>query len=349
MQHRAWMALALAALCAACNEAPAEPALPQAATDFAANTTCKPPPSAPVAIRGGTFIMGSNAVYAEEGPPRETRIDAFLIDPHEVTNRQFAEFVKATGHVTVAEKPVDPALFGVPLEQIPAYMLQPGSAVFTPPDRPSRNYADWWAYVPGASWKKPYGPHGPDAVPDQPVVHLAWEDMQAYATWRGGRLPTEAEWEYAASAGAPDYVAQPDPGQANSWQGVFPVANEGTDGFKGIAPAGCFAPNAFGLYDMVGNVWEVTADLFRPGHDPKASDNPRGPSENDAYDPLNPGFQSRVMKGGSYLCAPNYCQRYRPESRQGRDPGLGASNVGFRLVYDRERLARPPRVERDGR
>lgn len=330
----AWPAV-LALVAAGCEPAPEEPALPKAATDFAATTACPAPPSARVAIAGGRFIMGSDAVYAEEGPPRETAVNAFWIDPHEVTNRQFAAFVAATGHVTLAEKPVDPALFGVPASQIPAHMLQPGSAVFTPPQRPSRNYADWWAYVPGASWKKPYGPEGPDAVPDQPVVHLAWEDMQAYAAWAGGRLPTEAEWEFAASAGAADSTAQPGPDAANSWQGVFPVVNEGTDGFKGIAPVGCFAPNALGLYDMVGNVWEVTADFYRPGHDPRAADNPRGPGEADAYDPLNPGFASRVMKGGSYLCAPNYCQRYRPQSRQGRDPGLGASNVGFRLAYDR--------------
>lgn len=329
----AWPAL-VALLTAGCEPAPQQPVLPQKAAGFAAATSCPPPPAGRVHIKGGTFMMGSDAVYAEEGHPRETRVGEFWIDPHEVTNAQFAAFVEATGHVTVAEKPVDPAQFGVPASQIPAFMLEPGSAVFTPPDRPSRNYADWWAYVPGASWKKPYGPQGPDAVAGQPVVHLAWDDMQAYAAWAGGRLPAEAEWEFAASAGAPDSTAQPAPDAANSWQGVFPVVNEGSDGFKGIAPVGCFAPNAFGLYDMVGNVWEVTADFFRPGHDPLAADNPRGPSENDAYDPLNPGFASRVMKGGSYLCAPNYCQRYRPESRQGRDPGLGASNVGFRLAYD---------------
>ena len=337
MQRKAWLIgapVALAMLASACDDTPQQPALPQSASDFAAAATCRTPPSAPVEIKAGTFVMGSDAVYAEEGPPRQTRVDGFWIDPHEVTNRQFAEFVAATGYVTVAEKPVDPAQFGVPVEQIPPFMLEPGSAVFTPPDHPSRNYADWWTYVPGASWKKPYGPTGPEAVPDQPVVHLAWDDMQAYAKWRGGRLPSEAEWEYAASAGAPKYVEQPGPAQANSWQGVFPVVNEAKDGFKGIAPVGCFTPNAFGLYDMVGNVWEVTSDFYRAGHDPATRDNPHGPSENDAYDPLNPGFSSRVMKGGSYLCAPNYCQRYRPESRQGRDPGLGASNVGFRLVYD---------------
>jgi formylglycine-generating enzyme required for sulfatase activity len=294
--------------------------------------TCAQIGDAPVRLEGGTFDMGQADVYAEEGPVRKTTVDGFWIDPHEVTNRQFAEFVEATSHVTVAEKPVDPAAFGVPEDQIPDELLQPGSAVFTPPARPSRNYADWWKYIPGASWKHPYGPGGPEAKPEEPVVHLAWEDMQAYARWKGGRLPTEAEWEFAASAGQPASSEQPE--EANSWQGVFPAVNQETDGFKGIAPVGCYAPNPNGLYDMVGNVWEVTSDLFRPGHDPADTDNPRGPSENQAYDPLNPGFPSRVMKGGSYLCAPNYCQRYRPASRQGRDPGMGASNVGFRLVYD---------------
>lgn len=308
------------------------------ALDFAAGKSCTPPPDTPIRIDGGTFTMGSSAVYAEEGPERETTVDSFWIDPHEVTNRQFVEFVDATGYVTVAEKPVDPDQFAVPVEQIPPYMLEAGSAVFTPPRKPSRNYADWWEYVPGANWKKPYGPQGPDAQPDEPAVHLAWDDMVAYAAWKGGRIPTEAEWEFAASAGAKKYTEQPSPDAANSWQGVFPVVNEASDGFKGIAPVGCFNPNAFGLYDMVGNVWEVTFDFYRAGHDPDDKDNPHGPSENSAYDPLNPGFSSRVMKGGSYLCAPNYCQRYRPEARQGRDPGLGASNVGFRLAYDR-----PPR------
>lgn len=320
---------------AACNETPPEAPSPMtSAADLATTRTCPAPPGEPVSIPGGTFSMGEDKVYAEEGPARETTVDGFWIDPHEVTNRQFAAFVKATGHVTIAQQAVDPAAFGVPREQIPDFMLEPGSAVFTPPDQPSTNYWDWWAYVPGAYWMKPYGPDGPEAQPDQPVVHLAWDDMQAYARWKGGRLPTEAEWEYAASAGAARSTDQPAPDAANSWQGVFPVVNEASDGFKGVAPVGCFAPNGFGLYDMVGNVWEVTADYFRPGHDPATRDNPKGPSENAAYDPMNPVGPSRVVKGGSYLCAPNYCQRYRPQSRQGRDPGLGASNVGFRLVYD---------------
>ena len=320
---------------ASCSAGEDAAEMPTSPVDFAATRTCSAPPATPVRIAGGQFMMGSSAVYAEEGPERLTTVRGFWIDLHEVTNRQFAEFVEATDYVTVAERPVDPAIFGVPVEQIPAFMLQPGSAVFTPPDQPSRDYNDWWEYLPGANWKKPYGPAGPDAVPWEPAVHLAWDDMVAYAAWRGGRLPTEAEWEFAAAAGAPKYTDQPQPELANSWQGVFPVSNDASDGFKGIAPVGCFKPNAFGLYDMVGNVWEMTADLYRPGHDPADKENPRGPSENTAYDPMNPGVPSRVIKGGSYLCAPNYCQRYRPESRHGRDPGLGASNVGFRLVYDK--------------
>lgn len=321
--------LVLAALLAGCGSgADGEPDV------LAGARECAPPPDAPVALAGGTFLMGADEVYAEEGPIRETTVDGFLIDPHEVTNRQFAAFVEATGHVTIAERPVDPAAFGVPADQVPPDLLLPGSAVFTPPEQPSQNYADWWQYVPGASWRKPYGAEGPDARPDEPVVHLGFADMVAYAEWRGGRLPTEAEWEYAASAGGRSGIEQPAPDRANSWQGVFPVHNAADDGFAGIAPVGCFAPDANGLYDMVGNVWEVTADYFRPGHDPAERDNPRGPAQSEALDPLNPGFASRVMKGGSYLCAPNYCQRYRPAARQGRDPGMGASNVGFRLVYD---------------
>lgn len=325
-------------LLAACSEgeadAPAPNATPRIAADFATTQSCSAISDTPVAIAGGSFIMGQDDIYSEEGPERETLVDGFWIDPHEVTNRQFASFVDATGYVTIAELPVDPSVFGVPEEQIPAEFLLPGSAVFTPPDRPSRNYSDWWTYVPGANWTRPYGPEGPEAQGDQPVVHLAWDDMVAYANWAGGRLPTEAEWEYAASAGEAKYTEQPEGDAANSWQGVFPVLNEETDGFGGIAPVGCFRPNANGLHDMIGNVWEVTQDFYRPGHDSDDTDNPRGPSEASAYDPYNPGLASRVMKGGSYLCAPNYCQRYRPSARQGRDPGLGASNVGFRLAYD---------------
>lgn len=331
------LSLTTGLLLSSCGSNAGEEALgspPAQAADFATTETCAALNDGPVYIEAGTFMMGQQGIYVEEGPVRKTAVDGFWIDKHEVTNRQFATFIAETGYVTVAEKPVDPAIFGIPVEQIPRNMLLPGSAVFTPLERPTSNYTDWWVYVPGASWQKPYGPEGPDAQPQQPVTHLGWEDMVAYANWAGGRLPTEAEWEFAASAGAAPYTEQPDGDAANSWQGVFPVVNEETDGFAGIAPVGCFKPNANGLYDMVGNVWEVTQDYYRPGHDPADTDNPQGPSENAAYDPYNPGLASRVIKGGSYLCAPNYCQRYRPTARQGRDPGLGASNVGFRLVYD---------------
>lgn len=294
--------------------------------------SCTKPNSDPVRLNGGSFQMGQENVYREEGPVRQVSVDGFWIDPHEVTNGQFAKFVVETDYVTLAEKPVDPSMFAVPVEQIPAFMLEPGSAVFTPPARPSNNYADWWEYRPGTSWLKPYGPDGADYQIDEPVVHLAYADMEAYARWAGGRIPTEAEWEYAATAGDAPYTEQPE--EANSWQGVFPVVNYETDGFKDISPVGCYEPNPNKLYDMVGNVWEVTADLYRPEHDPSQTKNPQGPSENAAYDPDNPGFTSRVIKGGSYLCAPNYCQRYRPAARSGRDTGMGASNVGFRLAYD---------------
>jgi formylglycine-generating enzyme required for sulfatase activity len=329
MTSRVRLALPLCLALAACSGGGGEDRAPTVA-----KVSCTTPLDAPVHIDGGTFAMGSDLVYAEEGPVRPTTVDSFWIDRHEVTNAQFAKFVAATGYVTVAEKPVDPALFAVPKDRIPPELLKPGSAVFTPPKMPADRYADWWKYVPGANWKKPYGPDGPDAAPSEPVVHLAWADMVGYARWKHGRLPTEAEWEYAAKAGQPAGTDQPAPDKANTWQGVFPAIDQGSDGFKGIAPVGCFAPNANGLYDMVGNVWEVTADFYWARHDPADRDNPKGPSENDAYDPMNPGFASRVMKGGSYLCAPNYCQRYRPEARQGRDTGLGASNVGFRLAYD---------------
>lgn len=321
-------ALLLLALAACDDGAPGEKA-----AAVGAPRQCPRIADAPVKLPGGTFDMGEDDVYDEEGPVRRTTVRGFWIDPHEVTNRQFAAFVKATGYVTVAEKPVDPKQFKAPADRIPPDMLKPGSAVFTPPDFPSNRYTDWWKYVPGASWQKPYGPQGPDQVPNEPVVHLAWDDMIAYAKWAGGRIPTEAEWEYAASAGKRSKNVQPE--EANSWQGAFPTYNAESDGFKGVAPVGCYKPNANGLYDMVGNVWEVTADFFRPGHDPKDSDDPKGPDEGSAYDPLNPGMPSRTVKGGSYLCAPNYCQRYRPASRQGRDPGMGTSNVGFRLVYDK--------------
>lgn len=304
------------------------------ANDKAGNKSCKSVSQKPVPIPAGSFVMGSEAVYAEEGPRITVEVASFWIDTTEVTNRQFREFVENTGYLTVAEKPVDAAVFQVPREEIPPELLQPGSAVFTPPLRPSNRYSDWWTYVPGASWRYPHGPEGSPARADEPVVHLAYEDMSAFAEWKGGRLPTEAEWEYAARAGEPKYTAQPASSRANTWQGVFPMNNAAADGFEHIAPVGCYQANSFGLYDMVGNVWEVTSDIYSPGHEPSTEQVGNVPGGRNPTPPVDNDRRARVMKGGSYLCAPNYCMRYRPESRQGRDPGMGTSNVGFRLAYD---------------
>lgn len=228
------------------------------------------------------------------------------VDGHEVTNEQFARFVDATGYVTVAEQPVDLAAYGVPVSQIPAALRKPGSAVFIPPDQVPVDVTDWWTYVPGASWKYPHGPESEQYNPGYPVVHLASEDMLAYANWSGGRLPTESEWAEIAKAGGAADEGQP--AEANSWQGIFPVHNQETDGFGGLAPIGCYEPNNLGLFDVIGNVWETVVDDADP--------------------------TKFIIKGGSYLCAPNYCQGYRPTSRQEQDPDFGSGNVGFRLVYD---------------
>lgn len=290
----------------------------------AASRSCATLKARQATLSGGTFEMGRTDVYAEEGPVRRVTVSPFAIDIHEVTNRQFARFVAATGYRTVAERPLDAALFpGATVEQ-----RLPGSAVFAKPAA-TGNEPPTWAFVPYASWRKPFGPDGGSARPDVPVVHVAFEDAQAYARWAGGRLPTEAEWEFAARAGAANSVDQPI--AANTWQGIFPAADLATDGFSGIAPVGCFKPNAFGLYDMIGNVWEWTSDYYRGGHDPsRPARDPAGPSS--SIDPNNAVTPSRVVKGGSYLCAPNYCRRYRAAARSPQDVGLGASNVGFRIV-----------------
>ena len=317
---------------------------------ISAKFQCELPPASTAAPRPGmvwipegVFDMG-DSVYAEEKPVRNVRVKGFWMDRTEVTNLEFAAFVKATSYVTVAERPVNPQM----LSSLPEDMRKPGAVVFKVPAQ--LNYGDdprqWWQYIPGASWQHPAGPGSNiDRYGHFPVVHIAYEDAQAYAKWKGHRLPTEAEWEWAARAGAKELPGQHDqPESANTWQGIFPMANASEDGFSGIAPVGCYAPNAYGLFDMIGNVLELTADVFvaeRP-----AVSSQTGTSPNQGLDPdeaqrppifkklqANSDPKARVIKGGSFLCAPNYCMRYRAGSRQPQEEDLAVSHLGFRTLY----------------
>lgn len=280
-------------------------------------TTCTeetPTHAAEVLVRGGRFLMGSEQGYPEERPVREVKVGDFWIDIYAVTNAQFAAFVEATGYVTVAERGPDPADH----PGIPADRLIPGSAVFHDPAAGALDPAarSWWQFTPGANWRAPEGPGSNlDSREHFPVVHVAFEDALAYAIWSGRDLPTEPEWEYAARAGGSQTryawgkeLAPAGRHQANTWQGEFPLLDTGEDGYAGLAPVGCFPPNEFGIHDMIGNVWEWTTDAV-PGRE---------------------GF--RVIKGGSYLCAPNYCSRYRPSARQFGEADLGTGHIGFRTV-----------------
>ena len=255
--------------------------------------------------------MGDDPHYPEEGPPHVVKVDPFWIDAHELTNDEFARFVAATGYKTAAERtpPISP--------ETPPDMRVPGSAIFAVP---SQEDPRWWRWKVGAQWRHPSGPDETiDGRGQEPVVQIAYEDAEAYARWAGKRLPSEAEWEYAALAGRkalPEPVDAQGVPQANYYQGVFPQRDLGLDGYRGRAPVGCFRPNGFGLYDMIGNVWEWTSE------------------------PAGPGGESRVIKGGSYLCAGNYCARYRPAARQFEERGLGTDHIGVRLVSDHEM---PPR------
>jgi sulfatase modifying factor 1 len=290
-------------------------------------------------IRGGTFVMGSERHRPEERFTHLVRVDGFWIDRHEVTNAQFREFVAATGYVTLAERGLDPATHpGMPKE-----LIAPGSVVFIPPTNVASGgrITQWWQYVAGANWRAPTGPGSTIAGKDNhPVVHIAYEDALAYARWRGRELPTEAQWEFAARGGrdgeddwSSAFDAEGKP-IANTWQGVFPVYNTNEDGYAGTAPVGCFKPNGYGLYDTIGNVWEWTSDWYRPGHPRAAAVNPGGPELQDLA--LTAGQSpSRVIKGGSFLCASNYCSRYRSAARQPQEVDLGAAHLGFRTVLNR--------------
>jgi formylglycine-generating enzyme required for sulfatase activity len=288
-------------------------------------------------IPGGSFAMGSEDFYPEERPVRTVTVGALWMDEHPVTNLEFGRFVKATGYVTVAERPPDPAAFPGADPDV----LVPGSLVFQPSAGPVdlRDFRNWWAYVPGAHWRRPEGPGSNLGGRERhPVVHVAHADADAYAAWAGKALPTEAEWEHAARGGLDGAVyAWGDefaPGgrmMANTWQGEFPWQNLVTDGYAGTSPVGSYRPNGYGLLDMTGNVWEWTCDDFAPDH---SSPSPRPccvPAAAEGED-----APRKVIKGGSHLCAPSYCLRYRPAARQSETVDTGTSHIGFRCVLREE-------------
>jgi len=272
-------------------------------------------------VPGGTFPMGADYAYFEEGPVHEVEVAGFWMDALEVTNAQFAEFVHATGYLTLAERGIENPATGEAL---------PGSAVFTPhlKDAEVSPLQGWWKFMEGASWQHPEGPGSTLAGREHhPVVHIAFEDAQAYAAWKGHSLPTEEQFEYAAQSSA----RRDESGafQSNTWQGLFPFQHDPQDGFIGTAPVGCYTANDYGIFDLIGNVWEWTASPYYSSH--AFPDRDRFPQ---GYDPIQPGEPVAVIKGGSYLCAPNYCMRYRPEARQGQSKGLGTSHIGFRTVLN---------------
>src|SRR5262245_11217261 len=292
-------------------------------------------------IPGGTFLMGSEKHYPEEAPAHRVTVGAFWMDQHAVTNADFRRFADSTHYVTFAERPANPADYPGALPEL----LEPSSVVFRKTEGPVdlRNHFNWWTYIRGADWKHPSGPQSDlKGLAKHPVVQVAWEDVEAYAKWAGKELPTEAEWEFAARGGldGAEYVWGDEftPGgksMCNSWQGEFPWQNLRSDGFEGTAPAGSFPPNGYGLYEMAGNVWEWTTDWYQEHRriEPSccALDNPRGGKAEESWDQRQPQVKipRRVMKGGSYLCAPNYCRRYRPAARMAQPVDTATNHLGF--------------------
>jgi len=319
-------------------------------------------------IPGGTFQMGSAGFYPEERPVHRVTVDSFWMDRHPVTVAQFRQFVKATGYVTVAERPLDAAEYpGVNPD-----LLVPGSLTFRRTTGPVdlRDYHNWWAYTPGACWHHPGGPDSGAGREQHPVTHIAYEDAQAYATWAGKELPTEAEWEFAARGGLDgavyawgDEFAPGGTMMANTWQGQFPWQNLLTDGYEGTSPVGTYPANGWGLHDMIGNVWEWTCDYFVPRHPADAASpccvprNPRVTSP-PRIQAAGPGshIPRKVTKGGSHLCAPNYCRRYRPAARQPQATDTSTTHIGFRCIArsapappdDDQVRPRPPRASAQG-
>lgn len=305
-------------------------------------------------IPGGNFVMGTDEMnaYPAEKPAVQLSVKGFWMDPHEVTNAEYLKFTEETGYVTLAEVKPDWELLK---QQLPPGTPKPdesvlvaGSMVFTPPPYPvpTQDISLWWSWVEGANWRHPEGPGSSiEGRENHPVVHISYDDAKAYADWAGKRLPTEIEWEFAARGGAKgkrfawgDELTPNGQFLANTFQGNFPNDNKGTDGFMGTSPVKSFAPNSFGLYDMIGNVWELTDDWYDALKYARLAGQAQklDAGMNPCYNPDNPYAKELVIKGGSYLCAENYCVNYRPSARQGQSFDSGTSNVGFRLVKSAE-------------
>ena len=299
-----------------------------------------------VFIPGGEFTMGSDDHYAEEKPAHRVKVDGFWIDMTPVTNVRFRRFVRETGHVTFAEIAPDPKDYPGALP----HMLRAGSLVFVKSKGPVdlKNWSNWWTFGFGVDWRHPYGPGSSiKGLDEHPVVHISYRDAEAYAKWAGKELPTEAEWEYAARGGFDgaefawgDELIPGGKYMANTWQGNFPHENLKLDGYERTSPVKTYPPNGYGVYDMIGNVWEWTVDWYTTKHTadaPKACcipENPRGGVEDQSYDPCQPKIKipRKVIKGGSHLCAPNYCRRYRPAARHAEAIDTSTSHVGFRCI-----------------
>lgn len=305
-------------------------------------------PDGMVWIPGGTFAMGSDRHYPEEAPVHRVSVSGFWIDATPVTNAQFRQFVQATGYVTWAEIAPDAKDYPGALP----HMLKAGGLVFTPPrhDVDLRDFSQWWRFTFGACWRRPYGKGSHiGGLADHPVVQVACRDAEAYAAWAGKEVPTEAEWELAARGGLKGaefaWGEELTPGgrhMANTWQGAFPLENLRSDGWARTSPVRAFPANGYGVHDMIGNVWEWTADWYSARHAADAAkaccipDNPRGAAIDESHDPRDAlRIARKVLKGGSHLCAPNYCRRYRPAARHAEPVDTSTSHVGFRCIVRR--------------